>query len=326
MLRRQTSEQLMANLPTVRVQPYRPFYNSGCDFAGPLTIKMTNCRRPRICKSYICLFICLSTKALHLELVTDLSSEAFILAFKRFISRRGKCCNLYTDNGTNFHGGKRIISEMAQILLDETTNKDIYSSLAKDGTTFHFIPPSSPHFGGIWESNVKSVKLHLRRVVGCTLLSFEEMYTVLTQIEAILNSRPLCAISDHDLNPLTPSHFLIGEPHTAMPEPDFESTSKTRLNHWKFLQQMVQGFWKRWSQEYVTSLQQRPKWQHPVKDFSVGDLVVLKEPNLPPTKWILGRIIGVYHGPDSRVRVVDIQTEKSTYTRPITKIALLPIN
>lgn len=326
MLRRQTSQQLMANLPTERVQQHRPFFNSGCDFAGPLTIKMTNCKRPRVCKAYIALFICMSTKALHLELVSDLSAEAFIAAFKRFISRRGKCCNLYTDNGTNFHGARRILSEMTQMLLNETTNADIAASIAKDGTSWHFIPPSSPHFGGMWESNVKSVKLHLKRVVGSTLLSFEEMYTVLVQIEAILNSRPLCAISDHDLNPLTPSHFITGEPLTAVPEPNYLATPLNRLKHYKFLQHMVQGFWKRWSAEYITSLQQRPKWQNKSQNLAIGDLVVLKEPNIPQAKWLLGRISEVHPGPDGCVRVVTIKTEKSSYRRPVTKIARLPVN
>ncbi|XP_075163323.1 uncharacterized protein LOC142235958 [Haematobia irritans] len=288
MLRRQTSQQLMANLPKERIQQHRPFFNTGCDIAGPITIKMTNCKRPR---------------ALHLELVSDLSSEAFILAFKRFISRRGSCCNLYCDNGTNFHGARRLLSEMHKMLLDETSNSDIASSIAKDGTTWHFIPPSSPHFGGIWESNVKSVKLHLKRVVGSSLLSYEEMYTVLTQIEAILNSRPLCPISDEDLNPLTPSHFIIGEPLTSLPEPNYIASPLPKLKHWKLLQQMVQGFWKRWSSEYITSLQQRPKWQTAQRDFSVGDIVVLKEPGLPPTKWLLGKIVQVHPGNDGRVRV-----------------------
>lgn len=326
MLRRQTSQQLMANLPMERVQQYRPFFNTGCDFAGPVTIKMTNCKRPRVCKAYIALFICMSTKALHLELVSDLSSESFIGAFKRLTSRRGKCCNLYSDNGTNFHGARRLLTEMHQMLLDETINPDIRASLTKDGTTWHFIPPSSPHFGGIWESNVKSVKLHLKRVVGGTILTYEEMYTLLTQIEAILNSRPLCSISDQDLNPLTPSHFIIGEPHTSVPEPNYLSTPLPRLKHWKLLQQMVQGFWKRWSSEYITSLQQRPKWQRQQRNYAVGDIVILKEPNIPQTKWLLGRVIQVHPGNDNKVRVVTIKTEKNTYTRPITKIALLPSN
>lgn len=326
MLRRQTSQQLMGNLPMERVQQYRPFFNTGCDFAGPITIKMTNCKRPRICKAYISLFICMSTKALHLELVSDLSAEAFIAAFKRFTSRRGSCCNLYSDNGTNFQGANRILTEMHKMLLDETINKDIAASLSKDGTTWHFIPPSSPHFGGIWESNVKSVKFHLKRVVGTSMLTFEEMYTVLTQIEAILNSRPLCSISDLDLNPLTPSHFIIGEPLTSVPEPNYLSSPLPRLKQWKLLQQMVQGFWKRWSSEYITSLQQRPKWERQHKTFEIDDVVVLKEPNLPQNKWLLGRIIQVHPGKDDKVRVVTIKTERSTYTRPITKIALLPTN
>ncbi|XP_017463593.1 PREDICTED: uncharacterized protein LOC108357009 [Rhagoletis zephyria] len=284
---------------------------------------MTNCKRPRICKSYICIFVCLSTKAIHIELVTDLTAEAFIAAFKRFTSRRGKCSNLYSDNGTNFHGAHRLLTDMHKSLLKESFNHEIYSHLARDGTTWHFIPPSSPHFGGIWESNVKSIKHHLRRVIGETLLSFEELYTLLTQIEAILNSRPLCSISDADQNPLTPSHFLIGEPLTATPEPTI-STKFSLKSSWNHIRNMAQGFWKRWSLEYITSLQHRTKWTTAQPNLTPGKLVVIKDPSIPPTKWMLGKIEEVYAGLDGCVRVVTVRTGKGTYKRPITKIALLP--
>lgn len=314
----------MASLPAVRTQPARPFLNSGCDFAGPITIKMTNCKRPRICKAYICLFICLSSKAIHIELVSDLTSEAFIMAFQRFTSRRGKCANLYSDNGTNFHGAHRILTEMHKLLLDETQNQDIHRLLVEDGTNWHFIPPSSPHFGGIWESNIKSIKLHMRRVIGESLLSFEEMYTVLTQIEGLLNSRPLCYAMDSDINPITPAHILIGEPLTAIPEPIQHTINYSHASHYNWIRNMVQGFWKRWSLEYLSSLQSRAKWNQDERNYAVGDIVVLKEPNIPPSKWLLGKIVETHPGPDGRVRVVTIKTENATYKRPIVKLALLP--
>lgn len=268
----------------------------------------------------------MSTKATHLEVVSDLTTDAFLAALRRFVSRRGKCSNIYSDNGTNFQGARRCLTEMHHLVLAQSHNDAIAASLAKDGISWHFIPPSAPHFGGLWEAGVKSVKLHLRRVIGASILTFEELYTVLTQIEAILNSRPLCSMSDSDLNPLTPAHFLVGEPLTAIPEPSQPETSSNRLMQFNHIQSMTQGFWKRWHMEYITTLQERPKWQQLKVNIKPGDLVVIKEPNLPPTKWLLGRIEAVNPGADKQTRVATVRTSAGTLMRPITKLALLPIS
>lgn len=184
----------MGDLPSQRITQSRPFSHTGCDYAGPFCIKLSKGRKPKTAKAYICLFVCMATKAIHLELVSDLTSDAFLAAFRRFVSRRGFCSNVYSDNGTNFQGARRCLNEMHKLVISEAYNEVIAASLAKDNVTWHFIPPSSPHFGGLWEAGVKSVKFHLRRVIGATILTFEEMYTVLTQIEAVLNSRPLCVL------------------------------------------------------------------------------------------------------------------------------------
>ncbi|XP_055859179.1 uncharacterized protein LOC129921394 [Episyrphus balteatus] len=324
MQRRITSQQIMGDLPSYRIQPNRPFTNTGLDYAGPLTIRLSRCRNAKTSKAYIALFVCMTTKAIHLELVNDLTTDAFIAAFRRFVSRRGKCSNVYSDNGTNFQGARRCLTEMHKLLMEQSHNDVITDALAKDGIAWHFIPPSSPHFGGLWEAGVKSVKLHLRRVIGKSILNFEELCTLLCQVEAILNSRPLCSMSDCDLNPLTPAHFLVGQPMTAVPEPSHLDTPINRLSHWNHIQNMVQGFWKRWHTEYLTTLQERPKWQRSTPNFKSGDLVVIKEPNLPPTKWILGRVVSVHPGTDQQVRVVTVKTAAGTFIRPIAKLALLP--
>ncbi|XP_055842658.1 uncharacterized protein LOC129909610 [Episyrphus balteatus] len=325
-LRKGTTSQLMGDLPSQRISQSRPFSHTGCDYVGPFNIKFSRGRNPKTSKAYICLFVCMATKAIHLELVSDLTSEAFLAAFRRFVSRRGLCSNVYSDNGTNFQGARRCLNEMHKLVLSEAYNEDVATSLAKDNIAWHFIPPSSPHFGGLWEAGVKSVKFHLRRVVGATILTFEELYTVLTQIEAVLNSRPLCVISDQDLNPLTPAHFLIGEPFTAVPEPTTLNTPINRLSHWNHLQNMVQGFWKRWHMEYITTLQERPKWKQQTPNLKPGDLVIIKEPNLPPTKWLLGKITATTLGTDGRVRVATVKTSGGTFVRAITKLAVVPMS
>lgn len=218
---RQTiTEQLMADLPKIRVRQAFPFENSGCDYAGPLLLKQFAGRNPKRSKGYICLFVCLVTSAIHIELVTDLSTECFIAALRRFIARRGKCRLIYSDNGRNFIGASRQLDEMHKLLMSQAHNEIVSASLAEDGIQWKFIPPIAPHWGGIWESAVRSVKLHLRRVIRNTELTFEQMHTLLTQIEAVVNSRPLGVVPDTEFGYLSPAHFLIGRPYTSMPEGD----------------------------------------------------------------------------------------------------------
>nr|XP_043067300.1 uncharacterized protein LOC122321439 [Drosophila bipectinata] len=168
--RHHTTHQLMADLPSIRITQSLPFVNSGCDYAGPIILKDRKGRNAKKSKGYICLFVCLVTSALHLELATDLSTEAFLAALRRFMSLRGKCAQIYSDNGRNFVGAKRALDEMQQ-LLASTNHRDLVSqTLADEGINWVFIPPYAPRWGGKWESSVRSVKLHLRRIIGNTIL------------------------------------------------------------------------------------------------------------------------------------------------------------
>ncbi|XP_046810032.1 uncharacterized protein LOC124420614 [Lucilia cuprina] len=157
------TQQRMADLPAVRVRQAFPFQNSGCDYAGSFTLKMHGGRNARTTKGYICLFVCMVTSAIHLELSTDLSTECFLAALRRFMARRGKCSTIYSDNGKNFVGAKRVLNELYQQLQSEGNNEAIAASLAQDGIKWIFTPPYSPHWGGIWESGIRSVKLHVPR-------------------------------------------------------------------------------------------------------------------------------------------------------------------
>ena len=204
----------------------------------------------------------------------------------------------------------------------EQTTQEFTSS---QGIKWSFIPPSAPHFGGLWESGVKSVKFHLRRVIGCTILTFEEYYTILTQIESCLNSRPLFAISNdfRDPEPLTPAHFLVGSPLTALPEPDYTQVSISRLGRWQLLQRFTQSIWKRWSKDYLHQLQQRNKWRITSRNLTVGQLVLILDDNSPPLQWKRGVITNVYVGQDSIVRVAEVRTAQGILRRPIHKFCLL---
>jgi len=314
----------MGNLPIERISQSRPFQNAGVDYAGPFQILDSVGRGKRTHKAYIALFICLCTRAIHLELVNDYSSDGFLAAFKRFVARRGLPSVLFSDNGTNFQGAERTLNLAFKAL---TKDRDLQAHLASDGITWKFIPPSAPHFGGLWEAGVKSVKHHLKRIIGTHTLSIEEFSTLLTQIEACLNSRPICALSDdpNDLSPLTPGHFLVGGPLIAIPEESVLDLKESRLNRWQRLRRMHEQFWRLWTKDYLHSLQQRHKWQQRCPNLSIGDLVIVRDDLLPPSKWKLGRVQSLYPDAERQVRVVDVKTVSGVYKRPITKLCRLPV-
>ena len=187
-----TKVPMMGDLPFARTSPMRPFLTCGSDYAGPILIKDRFTRNYKQIKAYICLFICFSTKAIHIEVVSDLTTDQFLAAFRRFISRRGICHDIYTDNGTTFIGANNEISKF----LKNKQNQNIILSVANQfSIKWHFIPPRSPSFGGIWERGVRSFKYHFKRTIGNAILTYEELCTISIQIEACLNSRPLCPMS-----------------------------------------------------------------------------------------------------------------------------------
>lgn len=315
-------QPIMGNLPSERLEAGFPFLRCGVDYAGPFYILNRKGRGSRLEKCYLCLFICFSTRALHLELVTSLSSEYYILALKRFISRRGKPVQIFSDNGKNFVGA---VKELSNFLQDSASPIVDYAS--NNGIKFSFIPLYSPHYGGLWEAGVKSCKHHMTRVIGNANLTYEEFSTVLVQIEAVLNSRPMYPLSSdpNDFSPLTPAHFLIGRPLTAPAGENVTASPLHMLSRYKRVEQLRQHFWKRWSLEYVGELQKRTKWQNSQGSLTPDALVVIKEDNLPPLKWRLGRIESVYPGRDGVSRVAAIRTAGGVIKRSTSKICPLPI-
>ncbi|XP_029171355.1 uncharacterized protein LOC114940771 [Nylanderia fulva] len=302
-----TPQPQMGNLPRDRVTPTRPFLSTGVDYAGPILLRTSKGRGHRAHKGYIAVFICFWSKATHLEVVSDYTSEAFIAALHRFVSRRGLCAEIYSDCAT---------AEGHRIVLAATAQ----------GIRWHFNPPAAPHFGGLWEAAVKSTKFHLRRVIGETTLTFEELSTLLAQIEACLNSRPLQALSDdpEDVSALTPGHFLVGAPLLAVPEPSLTGQTVPTLSRWRHLQQMRDHFWQRWSSEYLHGLASRTKWLKGEAAPHVGDLCLVRSELTLPSRWPLARISRLHPGDDGIVRVVSIRTATSELVRPLVKLVFLP--
>ncbi|XP_074028529.1 uncharacterized protein [Leptinotarsa decemlineata] len=304
----------MGNLPPLRVSQIKPFSCIGIDFGGPYSITLGRHRGAKTHNAYICLFVCFATKALHLELATDLTSETFLAALRRLIARRGRVTKIFSDNGTNFIGASRIL-------------KGFHIAAQQELIEWSFIPPSSPHFGGLWEAGIKSVKNHISRVLGKQLLTYEEFNTLLVQVESVLNSRPLCPISSdpNDLSVLTPGHFLTLEPLNASPDEELGKVTLNRLSRWQLIQHLHKDFWSRWSKEYLHTLFQRGKWTDPTVNIELGTMVLIKHDSMPPSRWQLGCVVEVYPGTDGIIRVASVKTPTGLLKRSVVKLCPLPL-
>ena len=269
--------QLMGQLPRARLQAEPPFTTTGVDYAGPFLLKTSNTRRSSLMKGFLAVFVCFATKSVHLEVVSGLTTEAFLAALKRFVSRRGLPRDIYSDNGGNFRGASKDLKELYQLLDTTEWTATLRAFFLNSLITWHTIPERAPHFGGLWEAAVKAAKHHLKRVVGEQKLTFEEFATITTQVEACLNSRPLLDQHSHSpdgIQPLTPGHALIGKPIVAYPETE---VAGRRADRWTMCQGIVQQFWRRWSTEYFHQLQVAHKWKTQRPNYQVGDVVLMKD-------------------------------------------------
>ncbi|CAG7836073.1 unnamed protein product [Allacma fusca] len=243
----------------------------------------------------------------------------------RFTSRRGLPSDLYSDCGRNFVGANK---ELKQLWNSKEFTNDVANFMGSKQIHWHFQPPGSPHFGGLWEYGIKSLKHHIVRAMGSSIFTYDDMHIITCKIEACMNSRPLTQLSSdpNDLAALTPGHFLIGDALNAIPEQNHTTEPESILTRWKLIQRVVQQFCKRWSWEYLSNLQQRPKWLSERPTLQEGDLVLLKDERFPPLKWKLARIIATHPGIDGFVRVFTIKTMDGTFKWPLTKLCPLPID
>ena len=321
-----TLHQQMGQLPLVRTQMTPPFSHSGVDFAGPFKIKRGNPRNPTIIKCYICLFICMSTKAIHLELCMDLSTETFLAAFSRFVNRRGLPSDMYSDNGTNFIGASRELDDINRLLQSNSFSQKCSGHATDRNIHWHFSPPRTPHFGGLWESGVRIMKQTLSKILPPHTLTEDEFNTVLIDVEATLNSRPILPIdstSTDGATALTPGHFLVGRPLRALPVRVDLDTQPTLLKCWNRVKRLCADIWKVWHSRYVQSLQARSKWNSATRSLQPGDVVLLKDDSLMSRHWPLALVLKAYPGEDNLVRVVEVRCQGKIYKRAINRLVLL---
>ena len=312
-----TGQQLMAPLPECRVTPGKPpFTCTGVDYFGPVLVRIG---RSQV-KRYGCIFTCLASRAVHIELASSLSASSFLQAFFRFVHRRPGVKKMFSDRGSNF-----VMAERE--LRDEITrwNKQlIHDSLRQKGIEWHFNPPLSPSQGGVWEIIVKSVKRILQNLTGEKILDEESLRTFIVEVEWILNNRPLTSVSDHpsDLAALTPTSVLTGSTDPSLP-PDTFMKADGYKRSWRAVQWMAEQFWTRWRKEYMLSLQKRQKWLHTSRNLKPGDLVLMVNENCKRGSWPKALVTEAFPDNDNIVRNVRVKTATASYDRDVRKLCLL---
>ncbi|UYV74109.1 hypothetical protein LAZ67_11002136, partial [Cordylochernes scorpioides] len=299
------------SLPEDRVRDAAVFEIVGVDLTGHLILKNKK-------KAWIVIFTCAVYRGVHLELVTSLSMEAFLQAFRRFIARRGRPLIVYSDNGTNFRG-------MANAL-----KKIDFSRLKCDPTlkniTWKFIPPDAPWWGGWWERLIGMMKQLLFRILGQTSLGYEELSTVMCDVESLMNTRPLTYLTEEseDLAPLTPSLFLHEVREVGVPDLDLID-NQTLSRKYQYIKRVREDLRERFRIEYFGLLRQETRRLKTTIPFKVGDMVLIGQESLKRLHWPLARIIQLYPGKDGLVRVAKVKTSSGDKIRPIQKLYNLEI-
>jgi len=311
-------EQIMAPLPAVRVTPNKPpFSATGVDYFGPIYVKQG---RSEV-KRYGCLFTCLATRAVHLEVAHSMTTDSFLGALHRFISRRGQPDVIYSDNGTNFTSANKELKNSLRA-LNQTR---IYDDLRLKQIEWKFNPPAASHMGGTWERMIRTTRRILHMLLGEQKLNDECLLTFMTEVERIINDRPLTAPSSDasDPQPLSPNDLLLLRSNASIPTGIYDKLSCYTRRWYHQAQYLANVFWKRWVREYLPTLQQRQKWQTVRRNFKVNDVVLVSDEQVPRGKWPLARIVETYPDKEGVVRSVKVQTTSAAKVRPIDKICLL---
>ena len=290
-----------AALPEYRVTEAEPFSKVGIDFAGPLFVKG---KQGEMSKVYICLFSCCVTRALHLELVQDLTAGTFLNCLRRFCAKKGTPTIINSDNAKTFKA-------IAKFLRKLHSDKNVTDFLIARRIQWKFNLEVSPWQGGHFERMVRSVKRCLRKVLGNTKLNFDELITVLSEVECILNSRPLTYQYDElDGEVLTPSHLMFGrrlstlstgiETNMKLNEEDIQYSLSKRFMH---LTRLLSHFWNRWRREYLTDLREKHRENNnePVK-INIEDIVLVQEDKVKRGLWKVAIVEEIIKGKDGQVR------------------------
>ena len=314
--------QRQAPLPSDRVMPgMAPFTSTGVDCFGPFLVKLGRKRAKR----WGCLFTCMATRAVHLEVLMSLDTDAFLNAVARFAARRGFPAQFRSDNGTNMVGAEK---ELRTAMRKWENDAHARGTLLRKGVEWIFNPPKASHMGGVWERQIRTIRKVMRAIVGGQVVDDDRLSTLFCEAEAIVNSRPLTPVSEdpNDLQALTPNQLLRqgGCPDLPLGGPEEEETNYRK--RWKHAQYLANQFWKRWLGEYLPALRQRRRELEPRRNLQVGEMVIVADPQTPRRLWSLGRILETSTSSDGLVRQVTVQTAKGEMRRPINKLCPLELH
>ena len=319
----------MAPLPKERVRESFPFESIGLDFAGPLYLKAG--RGKKQAKGYVCIFTCAVTRAVHLELCSAMTIESFWMAFKRFIATRGRCSTVFFDNAKTFVSVSKDLEKAWGDVKALQEKEESRNYLAMNKIKWKFIAERAPWWGGMYERLVRSFKEPLKKILGKNTLTAEEMTTLLKEIEAMVNSRPITHLSDDPLEPrpLTPFHFLIGRNGLGVPEVsggDSIQSSKIKLTRiLRFKENLLNLFWKRWTTDYLSQLNISQKWNNELDPVLAGEIVLISEDNKPRLYWPMGVVTETFAGTDGLVRSAIIRVGKKYFRRPVQRLHKLEL-
>ncbi|GFT32713.1 integrase catalytic domain-containing protein [Trichonephila clavipes] len=313
------ADQLSGQLPRDRITQSPPFQSVGIDFTGAILVKDNQGTR----KSYVSLFTCAVTRAVHLELVSDMSTKCFLLALRRFHARRGNCKVIYSDNARTFKAAERELTYFANILKDS----EFQSFVADKGIHWKFIVERAPWWGGFYERLVKTIKDPLRKILGRALLTFEELSTILSEVEIIVNHRPLTYVENDpgEPEPLTPAHFLkLGYGDSKYPIHFIElidaTTAKESYKKRKtYRTLLLKQLWRRWKEQYLLQLKTANHFKTPSvhKNLKLNDVVLVEGNVKSKLLWELGIIKEIFIGRDDNVRSCLVKTFKGLFKKPI---------
>lgn len=310
-------EQVMADLPKARVTPGNPpFHCVGVDYFGPLVVKVGRSNQKR----YGCIFTCMSTRAVDLEVAFALTTSSFLNVFRRFCCKHGTPFEVYSDNGTNFVGAQRELRRT----IAEWNQQTINAHMRIRNILWNFNPPHAPHMGGVWERLIRSVKSIFYSMTECQSLTDEMLLTLFSEVENIMNSRPLLPISldPRDKEPLCPNHLLHFR-NENVPVGVFRKDDLYSRSRWRQIQYLADQFWRRWTHEYLPLLQTRSKWTTTKRNLQVNDVVMVVDANYSRGKWPLGIVVATFPNQQGIVRQVELKVKDSIQKWPITKLCLI---
>ena len=324
----QPLRQQMAPLPVQRMDQLEPFAHCSTDLFGPMFIKhickFENCVHLKETKVWCCIFTCLQTRGIVLEIVDDLSAEEVILALRRFITRVGLPKTMFSDNGTNFQCASK---ELKRLFKAINWNK-VQEECSQKGIQWAFAVEAAPHTNGITERMIQSVKKHIRITIGSARLTRKHLEIVLKEAEFLVNNRPLCVVSpdENDLTPITPFQLIMGKQANLLPDPNWRKQVENPGNFtkmWKLRQTLTSQFWKQWKTDYLMKQDVRTKWQNPTHQDLLGKIVLVNDDNMAKNVWKIARIIDTVTSKDGLIRTAIIKTPTSVLRRPIQKLSLL---